>query len=379
MAAHRLDQERQGHRRRGRDRHVARIAAHRIAREEGIDAQVNDRRAGCGLLQMRVPGHVGLDDHDRVGLGQRGVRGAGGVVAEVEIVPVGEVQVDRIRLHHADPARLGERDEAVDSARIDPRRRGEDDGVLGARQDARGLVDARRIGEALAAHLPARRRGDGHWTGAGGQDLTRQRQIDRPSRLGLHDLERPVDHGLELGGRAQLVVPLHVLAQHGGLVEALLRPVNVQVARAQLSFLGDRRAPGGHEHGDVRPGGGDDGGGGVAGADVDVDHHRGRPPAGGVVAVGHRDGDELVRDHQRARRAAALGLAARERLHERGEVGAGVAEEDVDASVGQELEVRLGRRHGMQGAGAHVSASGIDVDDGRQQRQDPRVLRRTSH
>ena len=167
VAAHRLDQVAEG-----LNLGVAvignvprRSRRYRRALKNGSNAEVTiRRRRGAGFFEMLGrPGHR-LDDDDlhRL-LGQRGVGGRPrGVVAEVEIVPVGEVQVDRIRLHHADPARLGERDEARDSARIDPRRGDEDERRLGAREDARGLVDARRIGEALAAHLPARRRGDGH-------------------------------------------------------------------------------------------------------------------------------------------------------------------------------------------------------------------------
>ena len=76
--------------------------------------------------------------------------------------------------------------------------------------------------------------------------LARQREVDRPARLRQHQLERAVDDRLELHGRAQLVVPLHVLAQHRALVEALLRPVDVEVARARRAFLRDRGTPGRH-------------------------------------------------------------------------------------------------------------------------------------
>jgi hypothetical protein len=78
-----------------------------------------------------------------------------------------------------------------------------------------------------------------------------------------------------------------------------------------------------------------------------VDHHRGRPPAGRIVAVRHGHGDELVRHDQRPRRGSAIGLEPRERLHERREVGAGIAQEDVDTAVFQQLEIRLGRRLAM--------------------------------
>jgi hypothetical protein len=73
--------------------------------------------------------------------------------------------------------------------------------------------------------------------------------------------------------------------------------------------------------------------------------------------VRHRYGHELVRHDQRAGAAPACGLEARERLHEGREVGAGVAEEDVDAAVLQQLEVRLGRRLGVQDPKSHRRTS----------------------
>jgi hypothetical protein len=63
------------------------------------------------------------------------------------------------------------------------------------------------------------------------QHLARQRDVHRALRLALADGERAVEHGLDLLGVAQLVVPLDELAQHAALVEVLLRPVDVVVAR----------------------------------------------------------------------------------------------------------------------------------------------------
>jgi len=105
---------------------------------------------------MRIPRHVGLDNQDRVGLIERGIRGPGLIVAEMQVVSVRDVHVDRIRLHHADPARLRDLDQAGHGTRVDARGRGEDDRVLGAREDAGGLVDPRGIREALAARLASR-------------------------------------------------------------------------------------------------------------------------------------------------------------------------------------------------------------------------------
>src|SRR5213083_728883 len=49
-----LREQRQRRPRRGNDRHVARIAAHRVAREEGIDAEVDDGRARRRLLEVWI-------------------------------------------------------------------------------------------------------------------------------------------------------------------------------------------------------------------------------------------------------------------------------------------------------------------------------------
>jgi len=157
VAPHGFRQKRQRRRRRGRDRHVAGIAAHRIAREERVDTEVNDGRACGRLLERRVPGHVGLDDQDGVGLGERGVRRARLVVAQMEVVGVGKVRIDRIRLDHPDPARLRQLDQAGERAGIETRRRDQDHRGFGTGQDARRLVDSRGIGEPHAAELTPRR------------------------------------------------------------------------------------------------------------------------------------------------------------------------------------------------------------------------------
>ena len=86
---------------------------------------------------------------------------------------------------------------------------------------------------------------------------------------------------LELVAVAQLVVPLHQLAHHAGLVEHLLRPVDAGVARAELAELGDRLAPGGEEIGTWSRAALSQPVDAVRGADIDVEHHRLRP-------AGHR-------------------------------------------------------------------------------------------
>ena len=55
----------------------------------------------------------------------------------------------------------------------------------------------------------------------------------------------------------------------------------------------------------------------------------------------HAHGHRLVRDHHGARRALALGLAPREGVDQRREVGPGVGEEEVHAPVLEQFQVRL--------------------------------------
>ncbi len=131
------------------------------------------------------------------------------------------------------------------------------------------------------------------------QRLARQREIDRPARARHGDLIGARDDVGDLLGNAQLVVPLHRLAQHPALVEHLLAPVDVAVAAAELALLGDRRAAGGEDERDVVAVEIDDVVDGVGGADVDVQHHRLRPAVHRIGAVRHGDREVLVRDDQR--------------------------------------------------------------------------------
>ena len=80
-----------------------------------------------------------------------------------------------------------------------------------------------------------------------GQHLAGEGEVDGPRRLAAGDGERPIHNRLELGEVAQLVVPLHELARQPGLIEGLLRPVDLAVAAAEHALLGDGRAPGGEE------------------------------------------------------------------------------------------------------------------------------------
>ena len=55
----------------GLDRQIAREAAHRVAHEERLLADVGDVASRGRILQLRDPGRVGVDDDDKVGVGQQ--------------------------------------------------------------------------------------------------------------------------------------------------------------------------------------------------------------------------------------------------------------------------------------------------------------------
>ena len=184
------------------------------------------------------------------------------------------------------------------------------------------------------------------------QRLARQRQIHRPARARHRDLVGARHHVGDLLRHAQLVVPLHHLAQHPGLVEHLLAPVDVAVAAAELALLGDRRAAGGEDQRDVVAVEIDQVVDGVGGADVDVQHHRLRPAGHGIGAVRHRDREILVRDHQRLRHLGVGLLGAAEGLDDRREIGARIGEEIVDAVIGERPQERFaGDRRAFLGVG----------------------------
>ncbi len=59
-----------------------------------------------------------------------------------------------------------------------------------------------------------------------------QGEVDRAARLVERELQGTVDDRFQLRRLAQLVVPLDILPHHPGLIVALLRPLDVNVARA---------------------------------------------------------------------------------------------------------------------------------------------------
>ena len=141
--------------------------------------------------------------------------------------------------------------------------------------------------------------------------LARQHEIDRPARRRHGDFIGARHDVADLARHAQLVIPLHQLAQHAGLVEHLLRPVDRSVARSRtLPFSVIGRAPGGQDQRHAVAGEIGEVVDGVGGADVDVHHHRLRPAGHQIGAVRHADREVFVR-HQDRPGHLGVGLCAR--------------------------------------------------------------------
>ena len=257
----------------------------------------------------------------------------------------GAIDVAGIGLHNRDrpiARQLGERVErglGASGAGAD------DDGELGPRDETCGLLD--RLAGRLRRGEPQRPlRTAARLDRRLGQHLARQRQVHGAARLAHGDVEGTVDDGTGRLPGSQLVVPLHELAHHAALVETLLAPVDVAVARGGAAGFGQRRAASReqdrnlvavrvHELTDR-----------VGGADRHVHHDAGGLARDAVVAVGHGHRHVLVRHGDELR---ILARPACQALDDRGKVGPGIGEHVLDAAPGQLGEVGFGGHSGMGG------------------------------
>ena len=149
-------------------------------------------------------------------------------------------------------------------------------------------------------------------------------------------------HVAGLRRHAQFVIPLDHLAQHAGLVEHFLAPLDRPAARAERALLGDRRAAGGEDQRHAVARQVEQVVERVGGAGGGVHHHRLRMAVHQIDAVRHGDREVLVR-HQHGLGHLGVGfLRAREGFHDGREVGAGVAEEIVGAVVGERAQEGFG-------------------------------------
>ncbi len=317
----------------------------RIALQQRIGRNADDLGVLARAARLRNPRHRAFQHHHDVGLGQERRR----LEAHVHRAVGRQVEIARFGLHHRNGERFRERGKLRNRIRIAADRRCQDERELCLGDHRRGFLD----------RLTGRRgRGNTEWTygvtaHAGGvrrQHLARQRQVDRALRLAHGDIQCTVDYGTDGLAGAQLVIPFDEFAHHAALVEALLAPMDGAVARGDAAAFGERGAAGRQQDRDIVAGGIHQPADGVGGADRDVHHHGGGLAAGAVIAVCHRHGDVFMRDHHEAGDLPAGTLVARQRFHDRCEIGAGIGKDMLDAALAEPGQVGF-RGHGLGAVG----------------------------
>ncbi len=232
---------------------------------------------------------------------------------------------------------------------------GDDQRPFGARDPFSELGDRPWIGMCRRRLWPRLDRAD-RFCDRSGQRLARQHEVDRPTRARHRDFDRARHDVADLVRHAQFVIPFHHFAQHAGLVEHFLRPVNRARARAERTLFGDRGTAGGEDErhavarqvGEIVDG--------VRGANVDVHHHRLRMPVHQVGAVRHGDREVFVRHQNRLRHLGVGLLGAAEGFDNRRKIRAGIAEEVVNAVIGERAQEGLGgNRRPLSGRCGHCA------------------------
>ena len=174
------------------------------------------------------------------------------------------------------------------------------------------------------------------------EHLARGHQIGRTLGIAGGDLERAVDHLLDVAAGAQLIFVLHVAAQDASLVGHVLEPVDELVAAAlELAFLGIGRCPGKNQHGDAALGDVVDGSGHGLGAAIDV-HQDGLGASGDLreaLGAGQRDHFIGAGDHLRNGLAGGPGLG--QRFDDSRMVAAEIGEQVRDSGIDQGLDQAL--------------------------------------
>jgi hypothetical protein len=154
------------------------------------------------------PGHVAIDDEDRIGLAEQ----RAGVVAEVAGMVGRQRQMPLAVLDHRDREAFGEFGERRHGGAVAAGVGGDDQRVRRPKEQPRRCLYRRFVRRRRRCRHPPRRRIVGEAGERRRQHLARQRQVDRALRRAGGDRERAVDHGFELHAVAQLVIPLDDLA-----------------------------------------------------------------------------------------------------------------------------------------------------------------------
>ncbi len=316
------------------------------------DAAVRRRR-----LAARRPRHIAIDDEDRVGIVEQRRR----VIAEMAGVVGRQRQVAQTVLDDRDRKTLGEFGERRHRGMVAAGIGGDDQRVLRGGEDPGGGDNRHLVRRRRRGGDPARWRIVGEAGQGLGQHLARQGEIDRPLGRAGRQGQGAIDHGFELSAVAQLVIPFDHLAQHAGLVEHLLRPVDVGVARPGEPRFGQRRAAGGEQDRHILARRVEDAADRVGGADADMHHDRRHPPRRHRIAMRHRQRQVLMRRDQRLRRRQPamrrLGIG----LDDRCEIGAGIGEQVFDAALGQQREIGLGHAVDVQFLARHAALLPLSV------------------
>ena len=300
------------------------------------------------MLQMRNPRHVRFQNDHQVGVGQQRAR------LEAEMHGVAGRQADGARIvrDHRNGAALGKSGKPFD--RGGRQRGGEDQRALGRGDPFGQRRKTARIGIGIGGER-ARLDRRGRLRQRRRQRLARQHDVDRPARMRHRHFHRTRHHVAGLRGHAQFVIPFHQLAHHAGLVEHFLAPLDRARARAERAFLGDRRAAGGEDQRHAVARQVEQIVERIGGAGGGVHHHRLRAAVHQVGAVRHGDGEIFVRHQDRLRHLGIGFLGAAEGFHDRREIGARVAEEIIDAVIGERAQEGLGGdRRPLSGRCGHL-------------------------
>ena len=335
--------ERFGERRQRRRKHagngeIAGKAAHRIGGKQRIDADMDDLAIGARRPLVGNPRHVAVDDQDQVGLLEIRI----GFEAEMHRMIGRKAHIAWLALRHRNGKALGQRGEIDTSLSSRPAL-----AVMISGFSARAIISAAssiarvsgnggegarwRDGDVNSKFADRRR-----------QDFARQHQIDRALGLGERNVQRPVDGGFEHLGIGNLVVPFDEFPQDRRLVAHFLRPVDfARPGAARRALLAVGRAACRKQDRHIGTRGIHDAAERIGGADIHMHHDELRPAGLQIIAERHRDGDILVRHGHRLRHPPSCRLRLGEGLDQRREIGAGIGEEIVDATIGHEREISI--------------------------------------
>ena len=172
-----------------------------------------------------------------------------------------------------------------------------------------------------------------------GQNFARQTEIHRPLRRRRCNFHRPVHGGCRLIAAPHLIVPLDQLAQHAGLVEHFLRPLNMRAARSLHAAFGIGGAAGGQQHRYAVAARVDQHIDRVGCSNIGVQHHRLRPPGHRGVAVRHGDRDTFMRNEHRPRHLPVAAGGTAIRLDHRRKIGARIDEQVLNAVCGKQVQI----------------------------------------